>query len=593
MKTNKRFKIILSTLAITALVLTGFAPFFAYAEPEEGETEVEIAPSATYKDSRVPGTNGGAVILMNAENGDVIYERNSHQLREPASVTKILTCLIVVETLDLNQEVTVSKNVEWGGTSIDLVPGEKLTVEQLLYGMMLESGNDAAQLLAQTSGGDLKHFAEMMNKRARECGALDSTFKNPNGLNENAKTLNVTTVYDMAVITREALKNEDFRKIVSTVYYTIPKTNKSKTRKLKNSNACLWNDKRTAPVGDKNVPLKYPGCTGVKTGYTTAAGGCYVGSAKRDDMELIVVSFGSAGTESKYADAIALWNYGFKYYKTYTAMTQEDSVQELKVKKGALSKVRIGLAEDLDITLDSDNDSEDKITTKVKINEEEPLAPIKRSAVMGTVEAYDKNGKLIAVRDLLAMEKVEEGGPLSNIGIADEHAWIFTAAVVLVILILLLRCIRWRKAHPRPPKPKKQKPPKQKKTKAQKPKMKKKPAEQKVNASKEPEEMAPPETPAEPQYYFSPPSGREIAPPLSSEMAKLRESMRREPEAYRDQFAQHSDARRREIEAGSHRQAYRPDSQGEYAPRGERTKAEKRAIRKQRAKRRKGRQRQK
>ena len=604
MKTNKTIKRLISTLAITALVLT--APFFAFAEDGNGENaEPEVSPSATYKDSRVPGTSGGAVILMNAENGDIIYEKNSHQLREPASTTKVLTCLTALEVLDMDEILTAPDNVESAGTSLDLEPGEEMTAEQLFYGMMLISGNDAAQVLGLAAGdGDMKTFCEMMNNRAKECGAEDTNFKNPNGLNENAKTLNVTTVYDQAMITRQALKNEKFRTIVSTVKYTIPKTNKSKKRKLVNGNKCLWNDKRTVQIGDKNIPLKYTGCTGVKTGYTSSAGGCYIGSAKRDGMELIVVSYGSPDSAGAFADAIRLWDYGFKYYKTHTAMTEGEALTKLKVKKGALAKVRVGLDEDLDITLDKDDENADQITTKTKIFEKKPMAPIEKGAVMGTVKAYDKDGNLIAVRDLKALEEVEEGGPLSNIGIADEYAWIFILALVIAILIAAFLYYRWRKEHPRQRKPKAPKPEKPKKPKAKAPAMIKKQRKPKPKKPAKPKTRRPaapePDTEVEAaspvrEYYYKPPAGREIAPPLAQEMAQYRESLQRDNEAYRQQMEQENARRREEIsqrvESFYYDDRYDAGESQQYAPRGERTKAEKRAIRKERAKRRKERQR--
>ena len=578
MKTNRLNKVI-STLAIAALILIGSAPCFDFAEDE---TETEVAPSATFDDSKVPGTNGGAVILMNAANGDVIYEKNAHQLREPASVTKIMTCLLAVENLDKEEVLTVPEDVESAGTSIDLIPGEELTVEQLLYGMMLESGNDAAQVLGLAVGGDLEHFSEMMNQRAKECGAQDTIYKNPNGLNENAKTLNVTTVYDQAVITRQALKNEDFRQVVSTKKYTIPKTNKSKARKLKNSNACLTAGNRTVPIGGKDVPLRYPGCTGVKTGFTTAAGGCYVGAAQRDEMELIVVSFGSMGVESKYIDAINLWNYGFDHYKNYTAMTQEEALTEQKVKGGDLSKVEVGLPEDLVITLDEDNKNGDLITTDMTLNEEEPEAPIKKGAVMGTVKAYDKDGTLIAARDLLALETVNVGGPLTKIGIADEHAWIFIAAIVLVILILIFLYLRWRKAHPRK---KVQKPKREKSLELF---MKEKTAAAKARKMEE-EQFSEPTYEKEQETYYNEPTyynGPAYYEEPTYVIPRFDEPPRREPPLRSESLRREPPMAQRREEASCHAQA---EEKREYSPRGQRTAAEKRAIRKERAKKRKAR----
>ena len=443
---NKTIRNIITTFAIAALILTGSAPYFAFAEPADqaGSSETEVTSLATFDDSKVPDVSGGSVVLMNAENGDIIYEKNSHVIREPASVTKILNFLVVADELNPKQEVTVPEGVETRGTIVALQPGEVLTVEQLMYCMMLKSGNDAAEVLGNLAGGDQRNFALMMNEKAKACGALDTDYKNPNGLNEVEGKLNYTTAYDQAMITREALKRKIIRKVVSTSEYTVPKTNKSKARELVNSNACLWNDKRTVVIGDKNIPLKYTGCTGVKTGYTTSAGACYVGAAKRDGMELIVVSLHAPDSSAAFADAIKLWDYGFDHYKTYCVKKADKPVRQLSVKRGSLEKVNVGLEEDFALTVDKEYKVKGSIVTDVKIKDSKPAAPISKGAVMGTIEAYSYDGQLVGVKNLVALEDVEKGGPLSYIGIADESLWKFFLIVGLVIacLIALLIIVR-------------------------------------------------------------------------------------------------------------------------------------------------------
>ena len=244
---------IITTLTIAALILIGSAPYFAFAEPTQ-QTDSEVVKLATFDDSKVPEVSGGSVVLMNAGNGDIIYEKNSHQLREPASVTKVLNFLTIADVLDPKEKVTIPEKVERGGTIVDLQPGEILTVEQLMYCMMLKSGNDAAEVLGNLAGGDQKGFSEMMNAKAKSVGALDTDYKNPNGLNETEGTLNYTTAYDQAMIAKAAMQKKIIRKVVGTVEYKIPKTNKYEERDLVNSNACLWNDKRTVVIGDKNIP---------------------------------------------------------------------------------------------------------------------------------------------------------------------------------------------------------------------------------------------------------------------------------------------------------------------------------------------------
>ena len=270
-----------------------------------------------FADSDELDLSGESAVLMNLENGEVLYEKNAREIRDPASLTKILTLMIVLDTLDMDQEVTVPDSVDNSGTSIYLVPGEKLTVKDLVYGMMLKSGNDAAQVLALEAGGSLEDFSELMNAKAKECGAEDTDFKNPNGMNEDPNALNWTTAYDLALITREAMKDERYREIVATKKYTIPATNKSEERVLKNSNVCIRGHKMRSINGVKR-PLKYEGCTGGKTGHSSTAGYCFMGTAKRDNMELVGVSLHASGYSARYIDVIKMWDYGFDHFETYT-----------------------------------------------------------------------------------------------------------------------------------------------------------------------------------------------------------------------------------------------------------------------------------
>ncbi len=523
MKKNiKVIKNIIATLAIAALILTGSAPYFAFAK-QDNEPEDKLKSLATYDDSKVPDVGGSSAILMNANNGDIIYEKNAHVVREPASVTKILNFLVVLDTLNMDDVVTIPEDVETRGSSVNLKPGEQLTVNDLVYCMMLESGNDAAEVLGILAGGDLKTFSKMMNAKAKECGATNTNYKNPNGLNEVEGQLNYTTAYDQAMIAYEGLKNEKFREVVSTVTYTIPKTNKSKARKLRNHNACLWK-LETVEINGKNIPYKYTGCTGIKTGYTSSAGDCYVGSAKRDNMELIAVTLHSTDYQNRFADAINLWDYGFDHYKTYTAEKSQKTLKQLDVKRGALAQVNVGIEENLDITMNKDYADEDKITTEVTINDEEPMAPIKKGQVMGTVEAFDATGALVAKTDLVALQNVKKGGPLSYIGIPDEHLGKFFTIVgaialliiLIIVLIVVLKRKRRKKTQAAPAAHRSEKTKSKAKATAKKKKSKKQTQRRQEETRKQQYETKY-EPEQEPMYHGQ---SRNIAPPLRSEAAE-------------------------------------------------------------------------
>ena len=190
-----------------------------------------------------------SAVLIDANSGKVLYEHNSYEKLPMASTTKIMTGLLACESGKLNESVKTSAFASGTeGSSLWLKIGEKLTLEELTYGLMLKSGNDAAVAIAEYLGGSVDAFALLMNKRAREIGAVNTNFKNPHGLDSDG---HYTTAYDLALIAREAMKNDTFRKIVSTKTYSIPMEGEKWDRALKNHNKLLWN---------------YDGCNGIKTG---------------------------------------------------------------------------------------------------------------------------------------------------------------------------------------------------------------------------------------------------------------------------------------------------------------------------------------
>lgn len=216
------------------------------------------------------GAGSAKEIVIEWTTGRVLYALNADERAYPASTTKILTALVVAETLPLDLEVTVpavAAGVE--GSSVYLRAGEKLTVEELLYGLILRSGNDAAVALAVAAGGSVPHFAAMMNERAAACGAERSHFVNPHGLHDDE---HYTTARDLALITAEAYRNADLRRIFSTRSMTVGEG--ESRRYFANKNKLLGT---------------FEGANGVKTGYTTKSGRCLVGGAYRDGMQLISV----------------------------------------------------------------------------------------------------------------------------------------------------------------------------------------------------------------------------------------------------------------------------------------------------------------
>lgn len=236
-----------------------------------------------------PTLSASSAILMDKESGRVLYEKNAREQRSIASITKLMTALVAVELHpDLSSTVTIQP--EWTGaegSSMYLKPEEEVTLEALLYGLMLASGNDAALAIAGYCGGDVESFVAEMNKKAAQLGMNDTHFANPNGLDDPD---HYSTAYDMAILARAILEREELRAIVSTRSIYIA------GRSLTNHNKLLW---------------RYEGCTGLKTGYTDEAGRTLVSSSLREGQELIAVTLNAP---NDWADHAALFDYGFATY---------------------------------------------------------------------------------------------------------------------------------------------------------------------------------------------------------------------------------------------------------------------------------------
>lgn len=419
----KRLRRLLTVGLTAALVLAGTVPSFA-------------AKSADINWKDAPEMKGTSVIMIDAGSGDILYEKNSKELREPASITKIMTGLVTLENIDMDEKVTIQKDSPNVGYNIGLKKGEVFTVEQLLYAMMMFSANDAAEELAIAVGGDVPSFCKMMNERAGECGAENTNFTNPNGLNGIGQENHKTTAYDISLMAKEAMANKTFRKIVITKRYEIPATNKSDKRIIKSTNPCL---------------KKYKNATGIKTGTTSTAGFCFCGSAKIKDTEFIVVTLNS-GKDIRFEETMGLIKYGFSKYYTYRPVKVGKVAGEIKVRRGDKAEVDTGVKKDLAITLNKDYES-DKIKVKTELYDKKLTAPVKKGTELGKVTAY-KEGKAVASEKLYALENVEKGGILSYIGIADEERGGFfggLAAIILTagIIVILVKRLQQKKKRKR------------------------------------------------------------------------------------------------------------------------------------------------
>lgn len=276
---------------------------------------------ATNTSSQLEISAYGAV-LIEYETGKILYSKNAEVPMYPASTTKILTALLTLENLDLNKVITVPEDMGPAeGSAMYLLPGESFTVRNLLDALMVKSANDAAVLLAREISGSVENFAELMNARAYEIGATKSNFKNPSGLPDEE---HVTTPYDLALISREAMQNEVFREIVSQVNVTLDETTQTpEKRYFRNTNRFLWSSSKI--IYENNyIPIKYEFVDGIKTGYTGAARNCLVSSGEKNGLRVISVVLRAEGFEV-YRDSRILLDYGFDNFILRT-LVQKDEV---------------------------------------------------------------------------------------------------------------------------------------------------------------------------------------------------------------------------------------------------------------------------
>ena len=422
---KKRIGLILSAVLMFSCFLQGVPSYAAVTE--------------------IPDIVGQSAVLVNADTGEILYDKYKDLQIYPASTTKIMTALLALENMDLDEVCTVSHNAAFTeGSRIFLFEGEQLTVEQLLYAMMLPSANDAAIALAEACAGDTDSFADLMNEKAEKLGAENTHFSNPNGLPDET---HVTTAYDMALFAREAMKNETFRKIVSTYEYTIPSTDlQPEERLLHNSNRLLYDDVHKAVIGGVTRTYKYDGILGIKTGYTKAAGSCLVAAGERDGMTLIGVVYHSQ-PEALYTDMIQLLDFGFDNFKMVDlGIEAGEVVGKVDVANGKKHRVEVTTESDAAATVERMKDqefSDDPSDYSFKIESEELTAPVEKGEKAGKL-IVSRDGVQVAQLDLFTAEDVEEATWTDRI--IDVILLLILLIAVLVILLIIIRRIRHRKA---------------------------------------------------------------------------------------------------------------------------------------------------
>lgn len=315
-----------------------------------------------------------SAVLIDSASGRVLFEKNKDERLPMASTTKIMTGLLACESKKLSETVTVSPVAEGTeGSSIWLKAGEKLTLEELCYGLMLKSGNDAAVAIAQYLCGSEDAFALVMNKRARAAGANNTCFKNPSGLDAEG---HFTTSYDLAMISKSAMQNAAFRKIAGTKNKTIPWEGSKWDRALKNHNKLLW---------------LYEGCNGIKTGFTKKSGRCLVSSAARDNTELIAVTLNAP---DDWNDHKAMLDEGFKNYSTRIIYIKGEKVTKYVYDKKRSKRVLLVSENGFSIAVKSG----ETISEKIEYLPKKP--PLKKGETGAIVHIY-VNGNEICTTPLV------------------------------------------------------------------------------------------------------------------------------------------------------------------------------------------------
>lgn len=314
-------------------------------------------------------------IIIEADTGKVLFEKDADTKRSPASMTKIMTMLLIVEELEkgnilLKDEVAISERAaSMGGSQIYLEKGSTATVEELLTTIAVGSANDSAVAMAEKIGGTVENFVVLMNKRAKQLGANNTTFKNPHGLDEEGHE---TTARDMALIAKEVVKHDNIIKLSSTYETTIRHKN-GKSLWLVNTNSLI---------------KFYNGLDGLKTGFTDKAGYCLTGTMKRNNMRLITVVMHAETKEDRNTDTINMMEYAYSMYNKKTLVSSENYLGNMFIDNAKSRKVKYYLEKDANVIVDKNTR---EVNYKYDIELDNIKAPLKKGDKIGTLKLNYNN----------------------------------------------------------------------------------------------------------------------------------------------------------------------------------------------------------
>lgn len=424
MKTNepttKQIKsfLIFTILLLVSIVILLFNTNYSYAEDLIDSGILQNTENTTNDNLKI---YSDAVILIENQTGKTLYEKNSEQKMYPASTTKILTAILSIEKGNLNDKVTVSKTaiaqMKPGYTSAYLSEGEIISVEDLLKVLLINSANDASNVLAEYISGSIDSFVTLMNEKSKELGCTNTHFVTTNGLHDDN---HYTTAKDLAIIARYCMQNETFRKIVSMKKCVIPATNKSEERIYKNTNDLI----------NPTSGYYYPSCIGIKTGFTSEAKNCLISACSKNGLQVIAVVLGASITENhksaRYVDSKTLYDYTYSNYSIQNIAKASSVIETIEVKNATDETKSLDLKLEKDLNVLVNNKDKENIKTEIVLKDN-ISAPIATNSVVGNI-TYIVGADKYTI-NLLASHDVEK---------KENIIWILRLSLFLILLILII-----------------------------------------------------------------------------------------------------------------------------------------------------------
>ncbi|MEN8700855.1 D-alanyl-D-alanine carboxypeptidase family protein [Bacillus infantis] len=354
-----------------------------------------MAPAALAEESGLKLVdNVKSAILIERDTGAVLYEQNSNEQLPPASMTKIMTMLLIMEAIDkgklsMDEKIRASEYAaSMGGSQIFLEPGEEMTTEQMLKGIAIGSGNDASVAMAERLAGSEEEFVKLMNKKAKDLGLKDTIFKNATGL---PVTEHYSTAHDMALMAKELLKYEGITKFTGTYEAYLREDT----------------DKKFWLVNTNRLVRFYPGVDGLKTGFTNEAKYCLTATAEKNGMRVIAVVFGAPTSKERNAQVTKMLDYAFSQYETHPMYKRNEALGSAKVSKGEKKQVEALTSEPISLLTKKGEDT--KAVKKTVVLKKDLKAPIAKGDQIGTLKV-EKDGKTIVESPLVAKSEVKEAG---------------------------------------------------------------------------------------------------------------------------------------------------------------------------------------